>query len=49
MNSNNKANEYLGDVLQAMENADNQNKWIMSKFRPNLGDRIAEVGAGQGR
>ncbi len=46
--SNNRESEYKGTDLEAMENANNQNEWILNEFRPYLGKQVCEVGAGQG-
>ncbi|MGH1541649.1 MAG: class I SAM-dependent methyltransferase [Arenicella sp.] len=48
MGTNNKANDYSGVDLHAMEAAKNQNEWLMREFRPYLGEHVCEVGAGQG-
>jgi SAM-dependent methyltransferase len=40
--------EYVGKDLEAMSFAVNYHKWILAEFRPYLGDRIVEVGAGTG-
>jgi SAM-dependent methyltransferase len=40
--------EYVGDDLVAMAHADTYHRWIADEFRPYLGDRVAEVGAGIG-
>ncbi len=40
--------DYLGTDLEAMLCADNYNQWIFDALQPYLGDKIAEVGAGQG-
>lgn len=40
--------EYVGKDLEAMSFAVNYHKWILQEFRPFLGKRIVEVGAGSG-
>lgn len=40
--------EYFGKDLEAMSFAQNYHRWIVSEFRPFLGRRVAEVGAGVG-
>ena len=39
---------YEGRDLEAMSFARNYHRWIVSEFRPYLGDTVAEVGAGSG-
>jgi SAM-dependent methyltransferase len=39
---------YPGQELAAMDHADNYHRWILDLFRPYLGPRVAEVGAGIG-
>jgi SAM-dependent methyltransferase len=39
---------YPGQELAAMDHANNYHRWILDLFRPYLGSRIAEVGAGIG-
>ena len=41
-------NKYFGKDLEAMVFAVNYNKWIMDEFKPYLGRKVAEVGAGTG-
>jgi SAM-dependent methyltransferase len=40
--------EYDGKDLEMMGTAKHYNSWIMSLFRPFIGKRVAEVGAGNG-
>jgi 2-polyprenyl-3-methyl-5-hydroxy-6-metoxy-1,4-benzoquinol methylase len=40
--------EYVGKDLEAMSFAVNYHKWILDEFRPFLGKRVVEVGAGTG-
>jgi SAM-dependent methyltransferase len=40
--------KYLGKDLEAMSFAKNYHKWIIEEFKPYLGHRVAEVGAGTG-
>ena len=40
--------EYPGRDLEAMSFAVNYHKWILDEFRPFLGKRVVEVGAGTG-
>ncbi|MGH9946974.1 MAG: class I SAM-dependent methyltransferase [Pyrinomonadaceae bacterium] len=40
--------EYAGKDLEAMSFAVNYHRWILDEFRPFLGKRIVEVGAGSG-
>ena len=40
--------EYAGKDLESMEFAENYHRWILEIFRPFLGQRIVEVGAGTG-
>lgn len=40
--------EYVGKDLEAMSFAVNYHKWILDEFRPFLGKRLVEVGAGTG-
>jgi SAM-dependent methyltransferase len=40
--------EYSGTELEAMSFAVNYHRWIRDEFRPDLGDSVAEVGAGVG-
>lgn len=40
--------EYIGKDLEAMSFAVNYHKWILDEFRPFLGKRLVEVGAGTG-
>jgi len=35
-------------MSSSIEFADNYNKWIINKFRPYMGNRLLEVGTGQG-
>lgn len=39
---------YFGSDLEAMHEARNYHRWIVSEFQPYLGKRVAEVGAGIG-
>lgn len=39
---------YVGKDLEAMSFAVNYHKWILDEFRPFLGRRVVEVGAGTG-
>lgn len=39
---------YIGKDLEAMSFAVNYHRWILEEFRPFLGTRIVEVGAGTG-
>lgn len=39
---------YIGKDLEAMSFAVNYHRWILQEFRPFLGKRIVEVGAGTG-
>lgn len=39
---------YVGKDLEAMSFAVNYHKWILDEFRPFLGKRVVEVGAGSG-
>ncbi len=39
---------YVGKDLEAMSFAVNYHKWILDEFRPYLGKRLVEVGAGTG-
>lgn len=39
---------YFGKDLEAMSFAQNYHQWIIEEFKPYLGDRVAEVGAGTG-
>lgn len=39
---------YIGDDLEDMSSAVNYYDWILEKFRPYVGKRIVEVGAGSG-
>ncbi len=39
---------YVGKDLEAMSFAVNYHKWILDEFRPFLGKRVVEVGAGTG-
>ncbi len=39
---------YVGKDLEAMSFAVNYHKWILEEFRPFLGKRVVEVGAGSG-
>jgi len=39
---------YPGQELAAMDHADNYHRWILDLFRPYLGSRVVEVGAGIG-
>src|SRR5215831_14574385 len=43
-----KPTEYPGKELDAMALATNYRRWIMESFKPFLGKRILEVGAGAG-
>ena len=40
--------EYAGDELDALAQAHNYYRWLMRRFRPYLGRRVVEVGAGIG-
>lgn len=40
--------EYASDELDAMAGARNYYKWIVKHYRPHLGERVIEVGAGIG-
>jgi SAM-dependent methyltransferase len=42
------ATGYFGSDLEAMSNAERYHAWIVDEFRPYLGRRSAEVGAGIG-
>ena len=39
---------YVGKDLEAMSFAVNYHKWILEEFRPFLGKKLVEVGAGTG-
>jgi SAM-dependent methyltransferase len=39
---------YVGKDLEAMAFAENYHRWVMEIFRPYLGKRVVEVGAGTG-
>ena len=39
---------YVGKDLEAMSFAENYHRWILDEFRPFLGKRLVEVGAGTG-
>jgi SAM-dependent methyltransferase len=39
---------YIGKDLEAMSFAENYHRWILEMFRPYLGRRVVEVGAGTG-
>jgi SAM-dependent methyltransferase len=39
---------YIGKDLEAMSFAVNYHRWILEEFRPHLGQRVVEVGAGTG-
>ncbi len=39
---------YVGKDLEAMSFAENYHRWIIEEFRPYLGKRLVEVGAGTG-
>ena len=39
---------YVGKDLESMSFAENYHRWILEIFRPYLGRRIVEVGAGTG-
>ena len=39
---------YPGQELAAMDHADNYHRWILDLFRPYMGPRVVEVGAGIG-
>ncbi|MBN2612984.1 MAG: class I SAM-dependent methyltransferase [Bacteroidales bacterium] len=41
-------NDYFGRDLEAMSTARNYPKWIISEFKPYIGQHVAEVGAGSG-
>jgi SAM-dependent methyltransferase len=43
-----KAVVYVGKDLEAMSFAVNYHKWILDEFRPFLGKKLVEVGAGTG-
>lgn len=45
---NNKKVVYVGKDLEAMSFAVNYHRWILDEFRPFLGKKIVEVGAGTG-
>ena len=40
--------DYTGTELGALSAAKNYHRWILSKFEPYLGNKVAEVGAGIG-
>lgn len=40
--------EYVGKDLEAMDFAENYHRWILELFRPFIGKRLVEVGAGTG-
>jgi len=40
--------EYFGKDLEDMAFAKNYHRWVMERFKPYLGDTIAEIGAGTG-
>ena len=40
--------EYAGKDLEAMSFAENYHRWILEIFKPHLGTRLVEVGAGTG-
>lgn len=40
--------EYVGKDLEAMDFAENYHRWILDIFKPFLGRRLVEVGAGTG-
>src|SRR5215204_4050713 len=44
----NKKVVYAGKDLEAMSFAVNYHKWILEEFRPFLGQKLVEVGAGTG-
>src|SRR5262249_4038939 len=39
---------YVGKDLEAMSFAENYHRWLLEVFRPYLGTRVVEVGAGTG-
>lgn len=39
---------YRGRELEAMARAENYHRWVLETFRPHLGTRLVEVGAGAG-
>jgi 16S rRNA A1518/A1519 N6-dimethyltransferase RsmA/KsgA/DIM1 with predicted DNA glycosylase/AP lyase activity len=39
---------YVGKDLEAMSFAENYHRWILQIFQPYLGERLVEVGAGDG-
>ena len=43
-----KKHVYVGKDLEAMSFAVNYHKWILEEFRPFLGKKLVEVGAGTG-
>ncbi len=43
-----RSNSYFGKDLEAMSFAVNYHKWILSEFKPYIGNHVAEVGAGVG-
>ena len=43
-----RAVTYVGKDLESMDHAENYHRWILDVFRPYLGRRIVEVGAGTG-
>jgi SAM-dependent methyltransferase len=46
--SRDASSKYSGTELDALAGAVNYHRWILAKFRPYLGETIAEVGAGIG-
>lgn len=46
--SRNKSRGYPGTELEAMSGAANYHRWILAIFKPYLGARVVEVGAGMG-
>jgi SAM-dependent methyltransferase len=44
----NERNKYVGRDLEAMAFAEKYHRWILEWFRPYLGKRLVEVGAGTG-
>jgi SAM-dependent methyltransferase len=42
------SNIYVGRDLEAMEFAEKYHRWILETFRPYMGKRLVEVGAGAG-
>ncbi|HOY65989.1 MAG TPA: class I SAM-dependent methyltransferase [Candidatus Ozemobacteraceae bacterium] len=44
----NSSRTYFGEDLCAMSFAENYHRWILSEFKPYLGKKVAEIGAGTG-